>query len=125
MTNKGKLYLDTETGPNIVYSWRIGYNINLSPENIIREREMICIAWKWENEDTVYAQHWDYKDKQRDKKLLKDFSKIYSQASEIVVQNGIEFDLKWLRTRILINKLPPLPHIKVYDCLLYTSPSPR
>jgi hypothetical protein len=114
---KGKLYLDIETSPDIVLAWRTGYKLNISHESIIKEREIICIAWKWEGEDTVYGQNWEYDSKSRDKNLLKDFSKVYSQASEIVAQNGKAFDLKWIRTRIIINDLPPLPHVKVYDTL--------
>lgn len=114
-----KLYLDIETSPNIVYSWRTGYKLNISHENIVKEREIICIAWKWAHENEVQAQEWDYRNKSRDKKLLKDFSKIYSQADEVVAQNGKNFDIKWLRTRILINDLAPLPPVKIYDTLTH------
>ena len=29
-----RLFFDIETSPNIVFSWNIGYNLNISYENI-------------------------------------------------------------------------------------------
>ena len=40
-----RLYFDCETSPNIVYSWRIGYKIELSHDSIIEERRIICISY--------------------------------------------------------------------------------
>ena len=45
-----RLFYDIETSYNIVKSWRIGYNINLNMEDIIQERAIITIAYKWEGE---------------------------------------------------------------------------
>ena len=41
-----RLFFDIETSPNIVYSWRTGYNLTITTENIITERAIICISYK-------------------------------------------------------------------------------
>jgi hypothetical protein len=45
-----RLFWDIEVTPNLVWSWRVGFKINLSHENIVKERKVICIAFKWEGE---------------------------------------------------------------------------
>jgi hypothetical protein len=114
---KKKLFVDIETSPCEGYFWRPGHKVNISHENITRESEIICIAYKWEGEKKVQSLKWDYKAKSRDKKMLLKFSQVYSQALEVVAHNGKHFDVKWLRTRILINGLPPLPNIRIFDTL--------
>jgi len=94
-----RLFFDIETSPNVVYSWRTGYKLNIPTENIIKERAVICVSWKWEGEKNVHHLHWD--NKQNDKKLLKDFIKVLDQADEIIAHNGDRFDMKWLRGRAI------------------------
>ena len=66
-----RLFFDIEVSPNIVFSWRSGYRLNIDPDNIIEERKIICVCWKWEGKDEIHSLTWDKK--QDDKKLLKDF----------------------------------------------------
>lgn len=110
-----RLFFDIETSPNLVLSWRIGYNINLSPENIVEERRIICVSYKWEGEKKVHSLTWDQN--KDDKKLLKEFIKILNQADEIVYQNGDRFDLPWIKTRCLFHKIQTLPSYKSFDTL--------
>ena len=110
-----RLFFDIETSPNIVYSWRIGWNITITPDNIIDERKIICICWKWENEDKVYSATWD--NNQCDKEALKEFIKVANEADEIVAHNGDRFDEKWIRTRALFHRLHILPKYKSLDTL--------
>jgi len=84
MTRK-RLFFDIETSPNIVTSWRIGYNLNISHDNIVKERAIICVCWKWEGEDEVHLLTWDKK--QDDKKLLEKFIKELNKADEIIGHN--------------------------------------
>ena len=53
------LLLDIEVSPNIVSSWRIGSKVFLSPDNIIKERAVICVAYKWYGEKKTYSIQWD------------------------------------------------------------------
>lgn len=58
MNNKNKsvkrLFFDIEMFYNIVKVWRVGYNFNINYDDIIKERIIICICYKWEGDDKVY-----------------------------------------------------------------------
>lgn len=110
-----RLFLDIETSPNIVMSWRIGYKINLSHDNILHERAVICACWSWDGEDEVHFSHWD-KD-QNDRAVLEPLIKAMEEADEIVYQNGDRFDLPWVKTRCLWHKILTRPSYKTVDTL--------
>jgi len=100
---KRRIFFDIETSPNVVFSWRIGNKISLSHDNIIDERAIICICWKWEGEEKIHSLQWD---KGCDKDLLQKFSKIIDSADEVIGQNSDRFDIKWLRTRAIFHNIP-------------------
>lgn len=100
---KKRLFFDIEVSPNIVLSWRIGNKVNLSHDDIVQERAIICVCYKWEGEDEVHSLKWDSGD---DKNLLLKFSKIMDSADEVVTQNGDSFDIKWVRTRCFFYGIP-------------------
>ena len=54
-----QLFIDIETSPNIVYSWRNGDKIFIDHNSIIEERKIICICYKWEHEKTVKSVEWN------------------------------------------------------------------
>jgi len=110
-----RLFFDIETSPNVVYAWRIGYNINLQPHDIITERRIISIHYSWENEDTVHYLTWDKN--QCDKKMLTEFIKVMNQADEIIGHNSDRFDEKWIRTRCIYHRIPAMPKYKSLDTL--------
>jgi len=109
-----RLFWDIETSPNIMFSWRAGYKINLTHDNIINERAIICICYKWEGDEEVHSVQWDKGD---DRELVKKFSLVAEEADEMVAHNGNKFDLKWFNTRNLIHNLPPIPQYKTVDTL--------
>lgn len=92
------LYFDIETSPNLVFSWSVGRKINIDYDNIVQERAIICICYKWEGEKEVHSLQWD---KGNDEKMIKKFAEIINSADIIVGQNSDQFDIKWLRTRCL------------------------
>jgi hypothetical protein len=110
-----RLFWDIETSPNIVLSWNVGYKINIDHENILHERAIICIGYKWEHEDIVRSLNWDAK--QSDKAMLVAFSKIAEQADELVAHNGDSFDLPWYKTRCLLHGIQTIPDHKTVDTL--------
>tara|TARA_R110000822_G_scaffold238449_4_gene368596 strand:- start:648 stop:1436 length:789 start_codon:yes stop_codon:yes gene_type:complete len=116
--NKGpkfkRLFFDIETSYNIVSSWNVGYELNISPDNIIKERAIICICYKWEDESKIHELHWDKGD---DKQMLIKFSKIINGADEIIGHNGDNFDIKWLRTRCLFHSIDVFPDYQTVDTL--------
>ena len=110
-----RLFFDIETSYNIGKFWRTGFNMTINPQDIIHERAVICISWKWEGEDKVHHLTWD--ENQCDKKMLKEFTKVLEEADEAVAHNGDRFDIKWLRTRCLIHRIPFPTYIKTLDTL--------
>lgn len=109
-----RLFFDLEVSPNMVLSWRIGRDISLSTEDIIQERAIICVCYKWEGESKVHSIEWN---KGCDKDLLQKFSKIIDSADEVVGQNSDKFDIKWLRTRCIYHRIPVSPKFNSIDTL--------
>lgn len=110
-----RLFLDIETSPDVVMTWRIGFKINIAHDSILRERAIICACWSWEDEKKVHYAHWD-KD-QDDKVILAPLLEAINEADEIVYHNGERFDMPWVKTRCLFHKLPTLPTHKGVDTL--------
>ena len=71
MLTKKRLFFDIETSFNVGIFWRSGYNLSIQPEDIIHERAIICVSWKWEDSEDVKTLSWDKN--QSDKKLLEKF----------------------------------------------------
>ena len=107
-----RLFFDIETSPNIGFFWSAGYKLNISPENIIQERAVICVCYKWAHEKQVQYLTWDKGD---DKQLLEKFMQIMNSADEVIGQNSDNFDIKWLRTRCLKHNIPAYPEYQSVD----------
>lgn len=110
------LALDIEVSPNIVSTWRVGSKVFLSPENIIKERAIICVAYSWLGSNKIESLQWKDGD---DKDLLIKFSKLISEADIILHQNGDKFDVPWLRTRAIFHNIPFPAKINSLDTLQY------
>lgn len=110
-----RLIWDIETSPNVVLSWRVGYKINIDNDNILKERSIICIGYKWEGEKEAHILTWDKE--QNDKAMLAKFLKIADQADELVAHNGDSFDMPWFKTRCLYHGLQCFPTYKTVDTL--------
>jgi hypothetical protein len=109
------LIYDIETSYNLVSAWRVGYNITLPHYSVVKEREIICVSYKWVGEDEVYNLSWDKN--QSDKFLLEQFIEVMNEADLLVAHNGDRFDLKWIRTRALKHGLQMLPFYPQHDTL--------
>ncbi len=108
-----RLFADIETSPTIGFFWGAGFGLNISHENILVERRIICIAYKWEGDRKVTVLRWDRN--QCDKEMLRQFIEVANSADEIVGHYGNHFDWPWIRTRILYHKLPAVPVWKTVD----------
>lgn len=111
---KRRLFFDLEVSANIVFSWRIGRDVTLSPDDIIKERAIICVCYKWEGDSTVHSIEWNKGD---DRDLLVKFSKIINTADEVITQNGDSFDIKWLRARCIYHDIPVSAKFNSIDTL--------
>lgn len=109
-----RLYFDVETSPNIGLFWSAGYKQRIDYENIIKERAIICICYKWEG-GKPEALTWDKN--QDDKLMLQKFVKIANEADELIGHNGDKFDLAWIRTRCLYHNIPMFPSYVTIDTL--------
>lgn len=116
INNEGKILIyDLETSPNLGWFWRAGYKQNIQPNQITKERAIICVSYKWLGEDQVYNLSWDKN--QNDKFLIEQFVEVLNEADLIVAHNGDNFDIKWLKTRALFHRIPTLPNYKQFDTL--------
>ena len=115
MLTRKRLFFDIETSPNVVLSWRTGYNLTITPYDILQERAIICSCWKWEGEEQVHSLTWDKK--QNDKSMLKAFIKEVNKADEIIGHNSDKFDIKWLRTRCVYHSVGMFPTYQTLDTL--------
>lgn len=114
-THRKRLFFDIETSPNIGLFWEAGFKKNIDYSNIIQERGIICICYKWEGEKEVFSLQWD--SKQCDKTMLQKFIEVADVATELVGHNGDRFDLAWIRTRCLFHKIPMFPKYTTIDTL--------
>ena len=114
-TKRRRLFFDIETSPNIGFFWQSGFKLNIGPQNIIKERAIICICYKWEDEKETHSLNWD--SKQNDKKMLQDFVKVLNESDEIIGHNGDKFDMAWVRTRCLFHGLDLFPKYHTVDTL--------
>ena len=111
-----RLFFDIETSPNLGLFWRPGNKVSISHINIIVERQIICICWKWEGSKKVYSLEWEGIDKS-DKKMLDPFTKVVEGADEIIGHNSDNFDVKWLRGRCLFHGIPMSHDLNLIDTL--------
>jgi uncharacterized protein YprB with RNaseH-like and TPR domain len=110
-----RLFFDIETSFCIGWFWRPSWKTNIGPHQIIQNSKIICICYKWQEDDSVTTLVWD--DKQSDKKLLKDFVKVLNEADEIVAHNGDRFDIKEFRTRCIKEGVKMFPKYRTLDTL--------
>ena len=107
-----RLFFDIETSPNIGLFWECGYKLNIPHDNIVKERAIICIGYKWSGESKVHSLTWD--DDQEDQAMLAGFIPLMDDADELVTQNGDRFDIPWIRTRALHHGIPMSPnHVSI------------
>lgn len=114
ITSKILIY-DIETSYLIVGSWRIGWDININHEDIISQKKIICISYKWLGEKEIYNLTWD-KNKD-DKFLLEQFIEVMNEANLLVAHNGDKYDLKFIKTRAILQGLPMLINYPQFDTL--------
>lgn len=111
-----RLFFDIETGYYIlkIRTWQLkNYQKYFNHDDIEREKEIICISYKWQNSDTVHTLDW----RMGEKKMLKEFVKIMGEADECIGHNGDNFDIKFIRTRCLYYGILMYPNYRTLDTL--------
>lgn len=110
------LVFDLETSPNTVFTWRIGNKISIGMDNIIDERKIICIGYKWLGEKETHCINFNIKN-QEDKWMLIEFAKVINSAEYILGHNVDAYDLKFLRSRCIKHGIQINPKFNSIDTL--------
>lgn len=112
---------DIETSLELVSVFQLKYNDFIDPDSIVQERHVVSVCYKWLGEKTVHAisllddpKRFN-KDPHDDFYVVKEFHKVLAEADCIVAHNGNQFDIKYLKTRMLYHDLEPLPPITSID----------
>lgn len=117
-----RLFFDIETGYYIlkIRAWQLkNFQKYFNYQDIEREKEIICISYKWQYEDVVHTLDF----RMGEKKMLKEFIKILGDADEIIGHNGDRFDLPFLRARCLYHGVLMFPTYRTLDTLKKTRSS--
>lgn len=121
--NKPKiLFFDIETSPCMMWGWSGGKQY-VTGEQILEDSRIICISYKWQDEDKIYNIAWD--SNKCDKRMLERFSKIMDQADMSLGHNGKNFDARHIHTRLALHRLPPVKFALIEDTLLKARPAFR
>ena len=111
---------DIETCFNIAAIFGL-FEDRTSPSNILKERYVICVAWKELNEKKTHAvsvlddMPRFLKDPNDDYYVVKRIHEVLSGADAIVAHYGDAFDIKMFNSRVIYHKLPPLPNLIQID----------
>jgi len=111
-----RLFFDIETGYYIlkIRAWQLrNFQRYFNYEDIEREKEIICICYKWEYEDAVHCIDWRI----GEKNMLKKFIKIMGEADECIAHSGEAFDVPFIRTRCLYHGVLMFPTYRTLDTL--------
>jgi len=115
------LIYDIETSLQPVAVFSLAHNDWINPDNILAERHLVSMCWKWLGEKKVYSvsllddpKRFN-KDPHDDFHVAKVANEVLSEADCIVAHYGDSFDKRYLETRMLIHKLPVLPPITSID----------
>jgi len=112
-----QLYVDIETAPYEAYVWRTGKQF-VSHDSLKwghRDGNIICVCYKWKHEKKVHSIEWN---QDGDKELVEKLVPVLVEADEIIAQNGDRFDIPYINTRIVANKLEAAPIWKTVDTLV-------
>lgn len=114
---------DIETTHNLVATFQLKNQDWINPDNIIRERYVVCAAWKVLGEKEVHAvsvldnPKLYKKNPHDDLHVISELHKVLSEADVIIAHNGDSYDIKFTEGRMLIQGLDPLPPITKIDTL--------
>ena len=115
------LIWDLETSFNLAYTFEVGYDRNIPYQNIVTERHLICVSYKWLGEKQIHSISI-LDDKKRFKNDVHDdfyvaseFRKILEQADAQIYHYGSMFDTPMLNARLAFHKLPAVPKIPTID----------
>jgi len=111
-----RLFYDIETVPGLYLAYGLAWQTSIKQHQEVRPWMICVISYKWQGSSKVHRLVFDQAN-MCDKKLVEDFVKVLNKADEIVAHNGDKFDIKKIRTRAMLNRVPMRPIYKSYDTL--------
>lgn len=116
--NSKILLIDIETCPNLAWVWGFYEQTVLAIE---KEWHILSFSAKWFGGKSITKGLIDYplykKDKDNDKELVRDIWNLFNEADIIIAQNGDEFDIKKVNTRLIKHGFTPPAPYKTIDTL--------
>lgn len=106
---------DIETSQAVFKQWWTGKRF-ISHDRMIKEPEIMSIAWKWLGTEEVFTDSWDMKT-HSDKDMMKRFLKEYNKADLVIGQNNDRFDNRWINARALKHGLYVNTHVRSFDIM--------
>jgi len=83
------------------------------PKCITKEKQIICISYKWQYEDEIHTLDW----RMGEKEMIKQFVKVLGDSQEVIGHNINSFDIKELRTRAIYHGVLMFPNYRTLDTL--------
>ena len=114
------LIWDIETAPVLGYMWG-AYEQNLLWK--AHDWYLLTISWRWEGEKKVNVLGLDdfpesyAKNSKNDYPLVKQAWDLFNEAHQVVAHNGVAFDTKKAKARMIIQGFPPNSPFKEVDTL--------
>lgn len=112
------LFTDIETLPIVSYTWGLRKQ-NIGISQILRDWCMLSWSAKWLNDSEVYSDVLTSEEalNRNDTRITHSIWQMINDADIIVAHNGDNFDIKKLKTRFLLNGLPPTSLFTSIDTL--------
>lgn len=111
--------LDIETAPILAQVWGL-FDQTVGLKQIVRDWAILSYSVKALGAGTVYYHDtFERADRYDDTEVVSDLWDVLHDADFIVAQNGVRFDLKKIRARLLVHGFNPPAPTRVLDTLLY------
>lgn len=112
------LVADIETSLMLVQVFNIRKTY-VGVEDIVEDWNILSFAAKWYGTGPILYQSLRFQDKPaNDFSLCRSLQHILSMADIVVAHNGKRFDMRKIRARMALNRMPPIPNVRVIDTLL-------
>ena len=112
------LVLDIETAPISAYCWAL-WKQDIYIDQIVSDWFMLSWAAKWLGEDEVLSARL-YAEEVKDEcdfRIVKELWNLLDEADIVIAHNGDQFDIPKIKTRFVINGLPPTSFYQQIDTL--------
>jgi DNA polymerase elongation subunit (family B) len=111
---------DIETAPSLGYFWGKLWETNII--GVESPWYMLCFSYKWLGKSKIYThslrEYPGYnRDRENDKRLIKDLWKIFDEADVLIGHNGDRFDIRKTYARFIKHDMKPPAPCKTIDTL--------